>query len=105
MRTIFPLILRLLFDKRVPLKLKAIPLIAILYVLLPFDFLPDLIPFIGWIDDVAVVVISILTFLLYASSAKLSGNGKEAGEQTKRDSRKGKIVNGEYRLIDDDENP
>ena len=73
--------------------------------LLPFDFLPDLIPFIGWIDDVAVVVISILTFLLYASSAKLSGNGKEAGEQTKRDSRKGKIVNGEYRLIDDDENP
>ena len=59
MRTIFPLILRLLLDKRVPLKLKAIPLIAILYVLLPFDFLPDLIPFIGWIDDLAVVVISI----------------------------------------------
>ena len=105
MRTIFPLILRLLLDKRVPLKLKAIPFIAILYVLLPFDFLPDLIPFIGWIDDLAVVVISILTFLLYASSAKLLGNGKEGDEQAKRDSRKGKVVNGEYRLIDDDENP
>ena len=71
MRTIFPLILRLLFDKRVPLKLKAIPLLAILYVLLPFDFLPDFIPLLGWIDDIAVVVISILTFLLGINKMKI----------------------------------
>ena len=102
MRTIFPLILRLLFDKRVPLKLKAIPLLAILYVLLPFDFLPDFIPLLGWIDDIAVVVISILTFLFYASSAKLTGRGNEKDLHTEGESRKGKVVNGEYRLIDDD---
>ena len=102
MRTIFPLIIRFLFDRRVPLKLKVIPFIAILYVLLPFDFLPDFIPLLGWIDDIAVVVISILTFLFYASSAKLSGRGNEEDHHTEAESRKGKVVNGEYRLIDDD---
>lgn len=101
MRTIFPLILRLLFDRRVPLKLKAIPFIAFLYVLLPFDFLPDLIPFIGWLDDLAVVLISIFTFLIYASSAKLSGKAKERNDEEGKP-QKGKVVNGEYRLIDDD---
>ena len=102
MKAIFPLILRLLFDRRVPLKLKAIPFIAILYVILPFDFLPDLIPFIGWIDDLVVVAISILTFLIYASSAKISGEEVNREEKKRK---KGKVVNGEYRLIDEDKNP
>jgi uncharacterized membrane protein YkvA (DUF1232 family) len=33
----------------------AIILVAIIYILFPFDLLPDYIPFIGWIDDGVVI--------------------------------------------------
>ncbi len=29
--------------------------LGVLYLLFPFDFLPDLMPFVGWIDDLLVI--------------------------------------------------
>lgn len=49
------LIYRLLKDKRVPVKTKLVMSAAIGYTMFPVDILPDNIPFIGRIDDVAVV--------------------------------------------------
>ena len=45
----------LLRDPRVPLWAKAIPAIGILYVLSPLDFIPDWVPVVGMLDDVAVL--------------------------------------------------
>ncbi len=36
-------------------------ILAALYVLSPIDFIPDVLPVLGWIDDVAVILITILT--------------------------------------------
>ncbi len=36
-------------------------ILAAVYVLSPIDFIPDILPVIGWIDDVAVILITILT--------------------------------------------
>ena len=38
---------------------KAIIIGIVLYTLSPYDLIPDFIPFIGWFDDVAIVVLGI----------------------------------------------
>lgn len=52
---IVTLIYRLLKDKNVPVRTKVIISAAIAYVTVPTDMIPDRIPLIGKIDDVAVV--------------------------------------------------
>lgn len=52
---IVALIYRLLKDKRVPVKTKIIISSVICYIAVPSDLIPDKIPFIGKIDDIAVV--------------------------------------------------
>ena len=43
-------------DPRVPIWAKAIPIIGIIYVLSPLDFIPDVIIGIGQLDDLAIVI-------------------------------------------------
>ena len=52
---IVALIYRLLKDKRVPIKTKVIISLVICYMAVPSDIIPDKIPFIGKIDDIAMV--------------------------------------------------
>lgn len=47
---------RLLRDPRVPVWLKAIPVLSILYVLLPIDIIPDILLGLGQLDDLALVI-------------------------------------------------
>lgn len=62
-----PLYARLLWalasDPRVPTTRKALLAIAGAYIVSPFDLVPDGIPFVGAIDDVAVMVLAIDVFL------------------------------------------
>ena len=44
-------------DPRVPTLAKFIPVLALLYVLLPIDIIPDWLPVIGGVDDIAIVSI------------------------------------------------
>ena len=46
----------LIRDPRVPLWSKAIPVLALLYVLSPLDFIPDVIIGLGQLDDLAIVL-------------------------------------------------
>ncbi len=51
---------RLLKDARVPTAEKALFLAAIVYVISPIDLIPDIFPFIGQVDDIYVVALSLL---------------------------------------------
>ncbi len=51
---------RLLKDARVPTAEKALFLAAIVYVISPLDFIPDIFPFIGQVDDIYVVALTLL---------------------------------------------
>jgi uncharacterized membrane protein YkvA (DUF1232 family) len=54
---------RLLKDKRVPTTDKALFAAAIVYVIMPLDFLPDFIPFVGQIDDIYLVALTLLRLI------------------------------------------
>ncbi len=54
---------RLLKDARVPAAEKALFAAAIVYVISPLDFIPDVFPFIGQVDDLYVVALVLLRLI------------------------------------------
>src|SRR5438477_1460566 len=54
---------RLLRDARVPTAEKALFAAAIVYVISPVDFIPDVFPFIGQVDDLYVVALVLLRLI------------------------------------------
>jgi uncharacterized membrane protein YkvA (DUF1232 family) len=57
------LLYRLLRDSRVPLAEKALLLGTVSYVISPLDFLPDVVPFLGQVDDLYLVALVLLRML------------------------------------------
>ncbi len=55
--TFFRLILR---DNRVPLYVKAIPIALVVYLSMPFDIIPDFVPVLGYLDDVAIAMLALV---------------------------------------------
>ena len=47
------------FDQRTPLQVKATLLGALAYFILPFDFVPDVLPLVGFTDDAAVLITAV----------------------------------------------
>lgn len=45
-------------------------LIALIYVLIPVDFVPEAVPVIGWIDDLIAILLAIANGLVFASKLK-----------------------------------
>ena len=43
-----------LLDRRAPLVARAFAVLALLYVVWPFDLVPDAIPVLGWLDDLVL---------------------------------------------------
>ena len=80
---------RLYTDPRVSMLLKvAVPVLTLLYVIMPIDLLPDFIPVIGQLDEVAIALLAIRAFVAlapsdivaeYRNSSKGSSAGKQAG--------------------------
>lgn len=54
---------RLLKDRRVPKAEKALLVGAVLYAISPFDFLPDIIPFVGQVDDAFLISLTLLRLI------------------------------------------
>jgi uncharacterized membrane protein YkvA (DUF1232 family) len=57
------LALRLFREPAVPLLAKAVPVLAAVYLIWPLDFLPDIFPVLGQVDDLGIVVAGIELFL------------------------------------------
>lgn len=65
----FRVTLRLFRDPRVPMWKKAVPLLALLYVVSPFDFMPDLIPGLGQLDDIGIMLAAMRLFEMISPEA------------------------------------
>jgi len=54
---------RLMVDSRVPRTERALFAGALIYAIIPFDFIPDMIPFVGQIDDLFLISLTILRLI------------------------------------------
>lgn len=54
---------RLMVDPRVPAKERLLVGGAVLYAFVPLDFIPDMLPFIGQVDDAYLVALSLLRLM------------------------------------------
>ena len=59
----FKLLGKLITDARVPMAEKALFAAAIVYVIVPLDFIPDIFPFIGQVDDIYLVALTLLRLI------------------------------------------
>lgn len=59
----FILLGRLIKDSRVPMAEKALFAAAVVYVIMPLDFIPDIFPFIGQVDDLYLVALTLLRLI------------------------------------------
>lgn len=57
------LCVRLMVDPRVPAKERLLVAGAILYALAPLDFIPDMLPFVGQIDDAYLIALTLLRLM------------------------------------------
>ncbi len=53
-------------DKRVPIYTKAIPAAVLVYMILPIDLVPDVLPIVGQIDDLMLLILALRTFVWLA---------------------------------------
>jgi len=59
---------RLMTDRRVPAADKALFAGAILYAAMPFDFIPDMIPFVGQVDDAYLISLALLRLIRHTNA-------------------------------------
>jgi uncharacterized membrane protein YkvA (DUF1232 family) len=59
----FELAWRLLWDERVPMSTKLVPFLAIAYIILPFDLLPDYFLGMGQVDDLVILLVGLRMFI------------------------------------------
>ena len=107
---IFPflrLVWRLLLDRRVSVFTKIIPLLALIYLVSPIDFVGDRIPILGQFDDLIVVSVLLLLFIA-ASPAHVVADltiGKKLRDLQKQNDGESedKTVDAEIRYINDED--
>ena len=89
-----------MLDRRIPIKYKLLPALGLAYVILPFDIVPDMLPILGFLDDIVILVGSIIIFMIFGPLRKLSDTMKNSKTKEKRQ-KETDIVEGEYRIIDE----
>lgn len=76
----FTLLGRLIRDSRVPIAEKTLFAAAIVYVIMPLDFIPDVIPFVGQIDDVYLVALTLLRLINRTDETVVREHWKGGGD-------------------------
>lgn len=93
------LVWRLLRDRRVPLPTKLIiPGVVGLYLLSPIDVMPDLLPLLGQLDDVAVLLAGVALFIEMAPRYIVEEH--RAALLREATGPEGETVEAEYRVIE-----
>ncbi|MCH8061337.1 MAG: DUF1232 domain-containing protein [Chloroflexi bacterium] len=100
---VFRLVYRLMRDKRVPLRAKLIVPAAIIYLIVPFDIVPDIIPISGLLDDILALIIAVGLFVTIVPREVLSEHLGRSGPRKAPYKPQGKVIDGDYRVIDDDD--
>jgi uncharacterized membrane protein YkvA (DUF1232 family) len=71
---------RLMVDSRVPRTERALFAGALIYAIIPFDFIPDLIPFVGQIDDAYLVALTLLRLIEHTDDRVVREHWRGGGD-------------------------
>ncbi len=74
------LCIRLMTDPRVPRTERALVAGAILYAIIPFDLIPDMIPFIGQVDDAYLIALTLLRLMERTDDAVIREHWSGGGD-------------------------
>lgn len=101
---------RLLRDRRVPTFTKIIPALAVVYLVSPYDLVGDRIPLLGQFDDLIVVTVLLMLFVVACPGEVVADltigrklrdmQDQQTGQQP---GSKKKTVDAEIRYLDEDE--
>ena len=95
------LVWRLIRDNRVPIALRALVPLAILYALSPYDLIRDRIRYIGQFDDLIVLGLAVLLLVKLSPQRVLDEHkGKPLASDRPEDKDPSKVVDGSSKLID-----
>ena len=96
------LVWKLIFDSRVPMVLRALVPLAILYAISPLDLIRDRIPVVGRFDDLIVLGFAVLFLVKLAPQHVLDEySGRPPASDRPEDKDPSKVVDGSSKLIDD----
>jgi uncharacterized membrane protein YkvA (DUF1232 family) len=71
---------RLMVDPRVPTRERVLVAGAILYAVIPFDFIPDVVPFIGQVDDAYLISLSLLRLMTVTDPRVVRAHWRGGGD-------------------------
>lgn len=71
---------KLMVDPRVPAKERLLVAGAIAYAIVPFDLIPDMIPFVGQIDDAYLISLSLLRLMTISEPAVVRQHWRGGGD-------------------------
>lgn len=71
---------RLMVDKRVPMTERALFAGAVIYAVIPFDFLPDMIPFLGQVDDLFLIALTLLRLIGHTDDTVVREHWRGGGD-------------------------
>ena len=71
---------RLMTDSRVPATEKALVAGAVIYAIIPLDFIPDMIPFVGQIDDAYLIAVTLLRLVDRTDARVVRAHWKGGGD-------------------------
>jgi uncharacterized membrane protein YkvA (DUF1232 family) len=74
------LCVRLMVDSRVPKTERALFAAAVIYAIVPFDFLPDMIPFVGQVDDLFLIALTLLRLIDHTDDSVVREHWRGGGD-------------------------
>ena len=96
------LAIRLVREPSVGLLVKAVPVLAAAYVISPLDFIPDVIPVLGQLDDMGILLLSLEAFLRWSPADAVAFHRTAIDERRPYSpmSPAGQIIDAEWRRED-----
>jgi uncharacterized membrane protein YkvA (DUF1232 family) len=76
----FGLTAKLMIDSRVPRTERALFAAALIYAIIPLDFIPDMIPFVGQIDDLFLISMTLLRLIDRTDDAVVREHWRGGGD-------------------------
>lgn len=108
------LVWHLLRSPEVPLYLKVLPALAVVYILVPTDLIPDVFPVVGQLDDLTALLVGAKVFIELAPQEVVARHIQAMRQGSKPDKKEGEaeesetviedsiVIEGNYQIVEEE---